>query len=158
MPMKLGTACPNFECATDWINGSSETIAKLPNGKLTLVHFWAVSCGICKDNMSKIAAWREEHKENLNVIAVHMPRYETDTNLAKVREDIEKYNITEPCAIDNLHKLKKAFLNEQGFVPAYYLFDGEGKLRSFAAGERGLGLLKSALERLLAQQQALQNA
>ena len=43
--------------------------------------------------------------------------------------------------------------NDQGYVPAYYLFDGEGKLRSFAAGERGLDLLKSTLGRLMAQTQ-----
>lgn len=35
-------------------------------------------------------------------------------------------------------------------MPAYYLFDGEGKLRSFAAGERGLDLLRSTLDRVLA--------
>ena len=29
------------------------------------------------------------------------------------------------------------------------LFDAEGKLKSFAAGERGLDMLKSAIERLL---------
>jgi hypothetical protein len=43
--------------------------------------------------------------------------------------------------------LKDAFGNEQGFVPAYYLFDAEGKLRSFAAGERGLDMLKTAASR-----------
>jgi hypothetical protein len=35
-------------------------------------------------------------------------------------------------------------------VPAYYLFDAQGKLKSFAAGERGLDMLASALERMLA--------
>jgi hypothetical protein len=52
-------------------------------------------------------------------------------------------------AVDNEHKLKDAFHNEHGYVPAYYLFDAEGKLKSFAAGERGLDMLKSAIERLL---------
>jgi len=33
-------------------------------------------------------------------------------------------------------------------VPAYYLFDAEGKLRSFAAGERGLDMLRTALDRI----------
>ena len=57
----------------------------------------------------------------------------------------------EPCAVDNQHKLRDAFKNDQGYVPAYYLFDGEGKLRSFAAGERGLDMLSAALDRVLAQ-------
>jgi hypothetical protein len=79
-----------------------------------------------------------------------MPRYESDTNVETVRELIGQYGITEPVAVDNEHKLKDAFHNHQGFVPAYYLFDSEGKLKSFAAGERGLDMLKSALERVLA--------
>ena len=79
-----------------------------------------------------------------------MPRYETDTDVEDVREAIATNSITEPCAIDNEHKIKDAFQNEQGYVPAYYLFDGEGKLRSFAAGERGLDLLKTTLERVVA--------
>jgi hypothetical protein len=40
--------------------------------------------------------------------------------------------------------------NDQGYVPAYYLFDREAKLRSFAAGERGLDLLKATLDRVMA--------
>ena len=78
-----------------------------------------------------------------------MPRYEKDTDIEAVREVIGKYGISEPVAVDNEHKLKDAFHNDQGFVPAYYLFDAEGKLRCFAAGERGLDMLKSALERVL---------
>ncbi len=52
--------------------------------------------------------------------------------------------------MDNEHKLREAFQNDQGYVPAYYLFDAQGKLRSFAAGERGIDLLKAALDRLVA--------
>ena len=63
---------------------------------------------------------------------------------------VERYGITEPVAVDNEHKLRDAFQNDRGYVPAYYLFDAEGKLRSFAAGERGLGMLSAALDRTLA--------
>ena len=66
-----------------------------------------------------------------------------------MREAITNFNITETCAIDNEHKLRDVFQNEQGYVPAYYLFDAQGKLRSFAAGERGLDMLSSAMNRLL---------
>jgi thiol-disulfide isomerase/thioredoxin len=146
----MGTDCPAFAGATEWMNGDCEVVTEMTRGNPTLVHFWSVSCGICKENMPKIAEWRDAHKDSgLKIVAVHMPRYEADTDLTQVREAIEKYNITEPVAIDNLHKVKDAFQNEQGFVPAYYLFDADGKLKSFAAGERGFGLLKNALERML---------
>ena len=150
MPMRIGTEMPRLEGATEWINGNEETAAAQTKGQITLVHFWSVSCGICKDNMPRVSEWRDKHKEQgLRVIAIHMPRYPTDTDTEAVREAIANFNITETCAIDNEHNLRDAFQNEQGYVPAYYLFDAQGKLRSFAAGERGLDMLSSAMNRLL---------
>jgi hypothetical protein len=57
-------------------------------------------------------------------------------------------SIDEPTAIDSLHKLKDSFLNEQGWVPVYYLFDAEGKLKTRAAGEFGIGVLQTALDKM----------
>ena len=152
MPMRIGTEMPRLEEVTTWFGGTQAHAEAEAKGHPTLVHFWSISCGTCKDNLPRIATWREELSEQgLRVIAVHMPRYEADTDIEAVREAIATYNITEPCAVDNEHKLRYAFQNDQGYVPAYYLFDAEGKLRSFAAGERGVDLLKAALDRILAQ-------
>ena len=155
MPMRIGTEMPSLEGATEWFGGAQAHAEELVRGKPTLVHFWSLSCGICKENLPRVAAWREERKdEGFRVIAVHMPRYEADTDVEAVRNAIAAYGITEPVAVDNLHKLRDAFKNEQGYVPAYYLFDAEGKLRSFAAGERGLDMLAAAVDRVLAQARA----
>jgi thiol-disulfide isomerase/thioredoxin len=141
---------PRLEEATTWFGGTQAHAEAEAKGHPTLVHFWSVSCGVCKDNLPRIAMWRDELTEQgLRVIAVHMPRYEADTDIEVVRDAIVTFNISEPCAVDNDHKLRYAFQNDQGYVPAYYLFDTEGKLRSFAAGERGVDLLKSALDRIL---------
>ena len=151
MALRIGTEMPSLEGATEWMTGDLATAMAEAHGHVTLVHFWSVSCGICKDNMSRLAEWRELKRESgLRVIAVHMPRYPADTDLDAVKAAIEKYNLTEPCAIDNEHKLRDAFQNDQGFVPAYYLFDQTGKLKGFAAGERGISLIAPALERALA--------
>ena len=146
---------PSLDGATEWFGGTQAHAESEILAKPTIVHFWSISCGICKDNLPRVGQWRDELKDKgLRVIAVHMPRYESDTDVEAVRAAIATYNITEPCGVDNEHKLREAFQNDQGYVPAYYLFDTEGKLRSFAAGERGLDLLKAALDRLLAQVQA----
>ena len=137
MPMRIGTEMPGFEGATDWLTSNPAEATAAIKGQPTLIHFWAVSCGICKENLPKIHEWRDQLKDSgLRVIAIHMPRYPADTDLTAVRED-------------NGHKLRDAFLNEQGFVPAYYLFDAEGKLKSFAAGERGTAMLGAALNRMM---------
>ena len=154
MAMKIGTQLPRLEGATEWFGGTQAHAEAEATGHPTLVHFWSVSCGICKDNLPRVAQWRDEKRAHgLRVIGIHMPRYEADTDIEAVRDVIGKYGITEPVAVDNEHKLKDAFHNEHGYVPAYYLFDAEGKLRCFAAGERGLDMLKSALDRVLAVQE-----
>jgi thiol-disulfide isomerase/thioredoxin len=159
MPMRIGTEMPPLDGATEWFGATQAHAEAESKGRPTLVHFWSVSCGICKENMPRVAEWRDEKREQgLRVIAVHMPRYESDTDVEEVRGAISKYQITEPCAIDNQHKLREAFKNDQGYVPAYYLFDEQGKLKSFAAGERGLDMLASALERTLAASAASQEA
>jgi thiol-disulfide isomerase/thioredoxin len=142
---------PTLEGATEWLNATGANAEMRAKGHPTLIHFWSVSCGICKENMPRVAEWRDRREaDGLCVIAVHMPRHESDTDAEAVREAVSCYQITEPCAVDNQHKLRDAFQNEHGYVPAYYLFDAEGKLRCFAAGERGLNMITPALERVLA--------
>ena len=151
MPMRIGTQMPTLDGATEWLNATGARATHEAAGRPVLVHFWSVSCGICKENMPRVGEWRDERAaDDLRVIAIHMPRYEADTDTEAVRDAVTQYNITEPCAVDNEHKLRDAFQNEHGYVPAYYLFDREGKLRGFAAGERGLSLIAAALERVLA--------
>jgi thiol-disulfide isomerase/thioredoxin len=142
---------PSLAGATEWFGWTQAHAESESMGHPVLVHFWSVSCGICKDNMPRVAEWRDRWAtDGLRVIAVHMPRYEADTDTEAVRDAVTRYDIKEPCAVDNQHKLREAFQNDQGYVPAYYLFDAEGKLKCFAAGERGLNMIAPALERLLA--------
>ena len=144
---------PAMDGATAWLNGSENDTDIHAKGKPVLVHFWAVSCGICKDKMPQLHELIAKYSpQGLQTIAVHMPRYEVDTDLDNVNEAMSSNNITEPTAVDNLHKLRDAFQNEQGWVPVYYLFDAEHKLKTRAAGEFGIGVLQTALEKMFAEQ------
>jgi thiol-disulfide isomerase/thioredoxin len=142
---------PSLEGATTWFNGSLESLEEKIKGKPTLVHFWAVSCGICKTKMPQLQEMSAKYGERgLQTVAVHMPRYEADTDLDTVNEAMFENNIIEPVAVDSLHKLKLAFQNEQGWVPVYFLFDAEGKLKTRAAGEFGVSVLQTALDKMFA--------
>ena len=150
MPMRIGTPMPSLDGATEWLRGSAEEVFKETEGRPVLIHFWSLSCSMCKENMPRVAAWRERYAPaGLRLIAIHMPRYPADTDVDAVREAVGKYGITEPQAIDNEHKLRDAFQNEKGYVPAYYLFDEQHKLKAFAAGEYGTKVMEPALERML---------
>ena len=82
MPMRIGTEMPSFDGATEWLNATGAAAEAKSEGRPTLVHFWSVSCGICKENLPRVGRWRDERaSEGLRVVAVHMPRYEADTDV-----------------------------------------------------------------------------
>jgi thiol-disulfide isomerase/thioredoxin len=153
--MKIGDLRPSFEGATEWLNELQETADDYATGQPTLVYFWATSCEICKQKFPQLRELLGKYRPSgLRSVAVHMPRYESDTVLEKVKASVIEHCIDDVCAIDNKHKLKDAFLNEQGWVPVYYLFDAEGKLKTRAAGEFGLGIIEQALTKMFGAQQA----
>jgi len=145
MPLRSGTPLPELTGATEWIN--SETHRESLIGSPTLVHFWAISCPICHDNMPTVAEWRDQYAaKGLKVVAVHMPRQPEDLDRDAVRKDAAAMNLTEPCAIDNQHTIGERFQNE--LFPAYYLFDAEGNMKSRAGGYAGLKMIEAPLKRM----------
>ncbi|HVK03261.1 MAG TPA: TlpA disulfide reductase family protein [Armatimonadaceae bacterium] len=148
MPLRLGTEMPELTGATEWLNGEEPTREAL-TGSPTLVHFWAVSCYICKDNMPTLEEWKRAYgPQGLKLVAVHMPRQESDLNVAQVKATLEEFRVEEPCAVDNEHAIGDRF-QTAGLWPHYFLFDAEGNLRGRSAGNAGLGMIESALKRML---------
>jgi Protein kinase domain len=121
--MNVDLQLPSFEEATEWLNrppGGLQT-----KGHPTLVHFWSVSSETSKTNLAQVAELRDHRKrEGLRVIAVHVPQSERDKDPRTVRQAIVSLNLTEPCALDNNHKL----INAPEAAPMYYLFDTAGEL------------------------------
>jgi len=151
MPMRLGTERPDLAGATEWFH--QEGLPADLSGKTVLVHFWAVSCHICHETMPELIQYRDRYAANgLQLVGVHFPRYEADTNIEKVKEDIEKYGITHPVMIDNLHKVAESFQNE--YVPAFFLFGPDGKLFFRTAGDKGFEKLQPKIEQVLGLNQA----
>lgn len=143
--MKLREQMPELTGATEWVN--EEVTKEDLIGKPTLIHFWSVSCYLCKEAMPEINDLRDEYDDELNVVAVHMPRSEDDLDLGVIRSMAMGHDITQPIFVDSEHKLTDAFENK--YVPAYYVFDAEGKLRHFQAGGSGMDMLKKRINRVL---------
>lgn len=144
--MKLRDQMPELSGATTWLNGQVEK-ADLVGEKPTLIHFWSISCHLCKEAMPDVNNFRDQYKDELNVIAVHMPRSEDDVDLDTIKEVAAEHDITQPIFVDSDLKLTDAYDNQ--YVPAYYVFDKDGQLRHFQAGGSGMKMLEKRVNRVL---------
>jgi thiol-disulfide isomerase/thioredoxin len=148
MGLRMDDKMPPLDGGTDWFNSQPLGADYFENAP-TLIHFWAVSCHSCKDSIPDVERWVDTYtKQGLKLVSVHMPRQESDTNLESVKEAIAEYHIKWPCVVDNWHTIADAFQNK--YVPAYYLFDREGKLRHFQAGEKAAKMVEPVIQRVLA--------
>lgn len=146
--MKLRDQMPELDGATTWLNGQ-KTKADLVGEKPTLIHFWSISCHLCKEAMPDVNNFRDQYKEELNVVAVHMPRSEDDVDLEQIKAVAAEHDITQPIYVDSELKLTDAYENQ--YVPAYYVFDKDGQLRHFQAGGSGMKMLEKRVNRVLGE-------
>lgn len=146
MALRLRTEMPEINGVTEWVNGEATKEDLL--GNPVLIHFWSISCGMCKKSLPDVNKLRDEYPQ-LKLVGIHMPRSEKDTDVDAVKENIVKYELKHPQGIDNAHRVVDAFENE--FVPSFYLFDAKGLLRHRSAGEKALNMLKRPLERVLGE-------
>jgi thiol-disulfide isomerase/thioredoxin len=147
MPLRIGTEMPDLEGATEWLN--SETNRDQLAGSPTLVHFWSVSCYICKNNLPTLQEWKRTYgPKGLKFVAVHMPRNEGELDVEKVKAAIAEFAIDEPCAVDNEHTIGDRY-ETAGLWPYYFLFDAEGKMKTRSAGNAGLTAVETALKRIM---------
>lgn len=144
--MKLYTQIPPFDGVALWLNGEV-TNEQLEEGKPLFIHFWSVSCHLCKVAMPQINQFRDQYRDCLNVVAVHMPRSESDLNIDEIIRVAAEHEISHPIFVDYHKMLAEAYENK--YVPAYYLFDKNRKLRHYQAGGSSMNMLEKRLLRLL---------
>src|ERR1043166_6683055 len=143
---KIDFRLPSLAQATEWLNAKSGP--QQVKGHPTLVHFWSVSSETAKTNLVQVAELRDQRRrDGLRVIAVHVPQSEAEKPARVVRDATTRLNLTEPCALDNNLTVSRA--NNE--VPAYFLFDADGEIRSSATD---VETIEHELDQLLADLRA----
>ena len=146
MALRVRDPLPSLEGAVRWINGPAPSEEDLRDHPV-LVHFWSVSCYVCHDVAKHAARWRDAYEPlGMRFIAVHQPRGPEERDIDKIIADAAgPMQITQPAAIDNDLRIVERFDNQ--FVPAYYIFDRQHRLRHFQAGDKSYDLIEAALEK-----------
>src|SRR4030095_9411220 len=89
---------------------ATDDIRRETKGRPLLVHFWSFNSDPSITNLAQVSDLRDQRKrEGLRVIAVHAPQSEAEKDPRAVRDAITRLNLTEPCALDNEHKVQRAF-------------------------------------------------
>lgn len=156
--MKDDSQLPSLSGASDWLNlkatdkesRAKDTVMRGTKGRPTLVHFWSSNNEVSKNNIAQVAQLRDQHRrDGLRTIAIHSLDAGEKLDSQAVRDSVQRLNVTEPCAIDIDHQLRKLFFNESDQIPAYFLFDTEGRLKASASGEAGLETVEDKLDELI---------
>lgn len=147
MALALCDPLPDLSGAGEWINGQATRDSL--RGRPVLVHFWAVSCELCKEGLSLLPFLQDVHgaATGLALIGIHTPRLPPDRDIGNIRAAAAMHGLAHPVLADN-GAAAKAFGN--AFVPAYYLFDETHRLRHFQAGEHALRAMERRLAKLAA--------
>lgn len=113
-----------------------------------IVYFWSVSCPACLETIHTLREFTNSHgRDRVDVIAIHMPRSERETDLEFLRERIDSLNLDYYILIDNEHKVGERF-GVDGW-PFYFVFDRERRLRFRSKGEFGFKMAQRSIERML---------
>lgn len=144
--MKLREELPDFSRDIKWMNGK-QTKEQLIGEVPLLVHFWSVSCNLCKTSVEKINKWKVLYSGKFKIVSVHMPRKQEDIDEQLIQVLTKKWNMSHPVCLDHQLIVTKAFQNR--IVPSFYLFDKNGLLRHVQSGENGMHMLEKRLTLLM---------
>lgn len=89
------------------------------HAEYTLLYFWSVSCGYCKETLPAVQSFYEEMKNQVSVYGVHVPLCEEDLDVSGVEKVILSHEIGTPILLDHQHDLFAIF--QMGFLPSFVL-------------------------------------
>ena len=136
-----------------WLNTSPLKTEDL-QGKVVLVNFWTYSCINCLRVLPHVRAWAEKYKDKgLVVIGVHAPEFPFEKRIDNVRRAVKEKQINYPVAIDNEHRIWRAFDNS--YWPALYFIDARGRVRHHHFGEGSYEQSEKFIQDLLAEAGAI---
>ena len=117
----VGQPAPSYQITT--LDGEKRISSEERQDKVTLINFWALWCGPCKEEMPLLESFYQKHRsENFEIIAISMDD-------AKKLEEVKAY--ANQFSFSVAHK---SHVDLKGFqklwrLPSTFVIDKEGLLR-----------------------------
>ncbi len=140
-------AAPELAGGTAWLNSAGPlTLKKDLKGKIVLLDFWTLCCINCIHVLPDLAKLEKKYANELVVVGVHSPKFDSEKETKNIRKAILRYEIAHPVVNDAERKIWDAY-GVQSW-PTMALIDPEGKLVGMISGEGNLEVLDRAIAKL----------
>lgn len=129
--LEVGSVAPAIS-VDEWIQG--RRLAKLEEGKVYVVEFWATWCPPCREAIPKLNEMYKEHKDSgLEVLAIaSSERGSKTSSVSGVREFVKGRGegMSYPVGVDTDGSMNRAWMKaaEQQGIPAAFVIDRSGKV------------------------------
>ena len=135
-----------------WLNSKPLTWEQL-RGSVTLVEFWTFACWNCERTLPWLQTLQPRYgSRGFRIVSIHTPELQQEYDRHNVERKVAELGIRYPVMIDNDYAYWNAMGNR--YWPAFYLVDGQGRVRASFAGETHAGdnnatAIEKAIEALL---------
>lgn len=144
--MHLHDPIPSLQGASRWL-GEEVSATSLP-GAPVLIHLWSSRCPACREELPTLRSWEDRYgPRGLRMVGVHT-RTESDQTDEEAMALAREVGFRHPIALDG-DEAPIALRLGAHYVPAYFLFDADGRLRHMQSGVSSLVHLERAIERIL---------
>jgi len=138
---------PKIESDT-WLNSKPIKPEEL-KGKVCLVYFFSIGEPSALTEVPHLRYLHRKLQGKLQIIGVHVPKYERDEEKEFVQRALKGLEIEFPVVLDNEMKIWNGFRNQ--FWGQMHFVDGGGKVRSTHAGDKAAEEIEKDILFLLGQ-------
>ncbi|WP_394004782.1 redoxin domain-containing protein [Luteimonas sp. WGS1318] len=140
---------PEFPASLEWLNLTDPLRMAQLRGKVCAIAFVNLGSAWCQQRLADLGHLRARHRERLQVVAVHVPRFDAEREVRRSSKRSHAQQHEFPIAHDGDWTLWQQYGIEAW--PTVVLLDGEGNVRGRIVGEGGLRELDARVATLISE-------
>ncbi len=141
---------PGFDGATAWLNVDHALSMKELAGHVVVVDFWTSCCINCLQTLPILAGIENRFTNDpVVVVGVHSPKFDAETERARLSDAVRQYSIKHPVAVDGSMKVWNAWGVDAW--PTVVVLDTKGRAVWVGSGEPDRETLAAIITSALAE-------